>query len=323
MIFYFRSMKPALIALFILTVFAAPAQKTEQYFNYLWKPCYPTFARFYSLTEKTDSGWGRRDYFIHEKALQMVGLYEDSSCQIPNGSFYFFNAAGKLQSAGINRHGKKEGLWLSYHNNGMMSDSIFYADGNPSGTSFAWYENGYLHDSSVYNADGSGVEVSWFDNGNESQAGRFSAGRKMNGKWQFFHANGQVSSLETYQDGALLNKQYFNEDGSTLADTTNKDKLAEFKGGMSGWQHYLEKHLYFPDQYRFTNGDSAIVVVTGTIDETGKMTNVYVSTPFYPAFDKIALSIVSKSPLWSPAIRHNRKVKFTFSQAVSFVQESN
>lgn len=315
-------MKSLLLFILMSAGFSASAQKIEKYFNYLWKQCDPNVSRFYALIEKTDSGWRRRDYFIHERTLQMIGLYEDSACKIPNGTFYFFHGNGNLESEGINVHGKKEGLWLSYHSNGMIHDSTFYVNGNPSGASYAWHENGYLSDSSIFNEDGSGVQVAWFDNGAVAQAGRFSAGRKMNGKWQFFHNNLQLSALETYQDGVLLSKKYFNEDGIEIADTTNKDRSAEFKGGEKGWQHYLEKHLYFPDQYKFTNGDSAVVVVTATIDENGKVTNAFVSTPFYPAFDKIALGAVNKSPLWTPAIFHNRRVKYSFRQAVSFVQQT-
>lgn len=306
----------------MLAAFTAHTQKIEKYYNYLWKQCEPNASRFYSLIEKTDSGWRRRDYFIHERTLQMTGLYEDSTCKIPNGTFYFFHANGILESAGTNVHGKKEGLWLSYYSNGMMHDSTLYANGNPSGASYAWHQNGYLSDSSIYNEDGSGVEVSWFDNGAVSQAGRFSAGRKMNGKWQFFHNNEKLSALETYQEDVLLSKQYFNDDGIEIADTASKDKPAEFKGGLTGWQRYLEKQLYFPDQYKFTNGDSAVVVVTATIDENGKVANAFVSTPFYPAFDRIALGAVTKSPLWTPAISHNRKVKYSFRQAISFVQQT-
>jgi hypothetical protein len=57
------------------------------------------------------------------------------------------------------------------------------------------------------------------------------------------------------------------------------------------------------------------------IDEEGKVQNLYVSIPFHPVFDKIALRMVQESPKWLPAISHNRTVSTWFTQPVSFVQE--
>lgn len=320
-VFYFRNMKTLLIPLFFLAAFSSTAQTTEKYFDYLWKECEPNAARFYTVIEHTDSGWHRSDYFIHEKKLQMDGTYEDADCKIANGFFYYFHANGELESTGKYVHGKKEGLWLSYHPDGLMSDSGMYANGNNTGTRLAWYENGYPRDSAVWNTDGSGIEITWFDNGVPSSGGRYTAGEKPNGKWQFFHSNGKLSAQETYKDGVLTDKQYFDEEGNNMKDTSNSDHPAEFPGGLKAWQKYLTKQLYFPDQYKIVNADSAVVVVAFTIDENGNVTNVFVSTPFYPQFDRIAEGVINKSPKWIPAMQHNRKVKYSLQQAVVFAQE--
>ncbi len=233
--------------------------------------------------------------------------------------YYYSNRS--LQSKGSYTHGKKDGLWLDYYPNGMLRDSIAYNMGNKTGNSYAWHSNGFMQDSAVWNNDGSGVEVSWFDNGNVASAGRFSAGYNQNGKWQFFHKNGKLSALEVYHDGVLTDKQYFDEDGNGIADTTNKDRAAEFPGGMKAWQKYLSKNLYFPTQYKFENADKAVVVVSALIDEDGNISDVEINTPLYPAFDDIALKVVKKSPKWQPAIQHNRRVTYTILQAVYFTQE--
>ncbi|MGI8951919.1 MAG: energy transducer TonB [Chitinophagaceae bacterium] len=313
-------MKSIYIAVCILCSLNSYAQKIEKYFDYQWKETEPNAARFYALIEKTDSGWHRRDYFIHERKLQMDGTYEDSNCKIENGLFYFFYANGELQSAGKYVHGKKQGPWLSFHANKLMNDSTVYENGNPVGTSISWYANGIMSDSAQWNNDGSGVKVSWFENGSVSAAGRYSAGEKLNGKWQFFHKNGRLSSLETYKDSVLVDKEYYDEEGN-LTDTTNKDREATFPAGNKAWQQYLGKHLYFPSQYKIENADKAIVVVDAIIDEEGNVTNVQVSVPLYPAFDQIAVNAVSKSPKWLPAIQHNRRVQYFVRQPVAFAQQ--
>lgn len=313
-------MKARLLVLFVFLNFLASAQKIEEYYDYTWKRCEPANARYYALIEKTDSGWHRRDYFIHEGSLQMDGYYADQECKISNGTFYYFYSNKNLQSKGNYINGKRDGVWLSYYPDQVMSDSSNYFHGNRVGLCLGWHDNGYTSDSAVFNEDGSGVEVNWFDNGNPSSAGRYNAGSKPNGKWQFFHKNGNLSAVEIYNNGNLVSKTLYNEDGTALPDTTSRDREASFPGGVQAWQKFMLKQLWFPDQYKITNADKAVVVVTFTIDEDGNVTDANLLAPFHPAFDNIALKMLAKSPKWIPAIQHNRRVKYRFKQQVTFQQ---
>ena len=313
-------MKLPMCLIFLSVLFNGHAQHYERYYDYRWQPCDAIAARFYTELDKKDSLWERKDYFIHERSLQMKGSYTDTSCKIAQGTFVYYYSNRSLQSQGNYKDGKKDGLWLDYYPNGMMQDSIFYVMGNKTGSAYAWHANGYQQDSAVWNSDGSGVEISWFDNGSVASAGRYSAGYKQNGKWQYFHKNGKLSALELYRDGVLLDKQYFDENGNGM-DTTNKDRAAIFPGGAKAWQNYLSRHLYFPAQYKFENADKAVVVVSAVIDEDGNVTDVEINTPLYPAFDEIALKVIKNSPKWQPAIQHNRRVKYRFLQAVYFTQD--
>jgi TonB family protein len=312
-------MKPLLFLLSIIFSVETFAQKIEKYYDYRWKETTPENARFYGVIKNTDSGWHRIDYFLLERSLQMKGTYEDSACKKPNGEFYYFHSNGRLSQSGRYIHGKKDGLWLSYYYNGMINDSISYSDGHKIGASYRWYENGYPADSTFWNADGSGVAVGWFNNGNPSYAGRYGAGEKKQGQWIYFHRNGKTSATELYKDGVLIDKQYFDEQAN-VTDTVNKDRNASYPGGPKSWQKYLNNQLYFPRDYKLVNGDKAIVVVEATIDEEGNVTDVTVGTPFHPAFDKIAVEVIRKSRQWEPAIQHNRKVRYKIRQPVFFAQ---
>jgi antitoxin component YwqK of YwqJK toxin-antitoxin module len=314
-------MRCRLTALIVMAFFSAASQTTENYYDYNWRPCESAAARFYSTITKTDSGYNRIDYFIREKSLQMTGKYNDIDCKQPNGYFRYFHSNGFEEAEGAYVDGRKQGLWLHYHPNQMMSDSGFYRSGRQLGTSLAWHANGYISDSTTLKEDGSGVQITWFENGELSSAGYYSAGMKQNGKWKYFHNNGVLSAMESYQHGRCLDKIYYDENGKAEADTTNKDRDAEFPGGTQAWLKYLSKKAYFPSQYKITNGDKAVVVVTFAVNEAGKLSDVFVSTPFFPQFDRIAENAVAQSPPWKPAIRHNRKVKSQFRQPVSFVQE--
>jgi antitoxin component YwqK of YwqJK toxin-antitoxin module len=314
-------MKYQFLLALIFFPFISRAQHYERYYDFRWNRVAPEQARFYTELDKVGDLWDRKDYYVFEKSLQMEGSYTDTSCKVEEGYFSYYYPNKSLESYGKYHHGKKDSVWLDYYPNTLMQDSETYKDGSKVGINLAWHSNGYMADSSRWNADGSGIEISWFDNGNPSLAGSFSAGYKQNGRWQYFHKNGKLSALELYDKGRLIDKQYFDEDGKPVLDTTNKDAPATFPGGKDAWKKYILKNIYFPSQYQLANTDKAVVVVTWTIDENGDVTDAHVTTPLFPAFDEIALGIIKESPKWNAALDHNRHVKYTVSQAVYFTQE--
>ena len=130
--------------------------------------------------------------------------------------------------------------------------------------------------------------------------------------------NGKMSSIEIYHDSLLTSKQYFDENGNLMNDTTNTARIAQYPGGIEVWKKYISNKLYFPPGYKIVNSDIATLVVTFTVDENGVIENVFTRVPFDIAFDRIAENVIRKSPKWIPAINHNRKVKCSFSLPVSF-----
>lgn len=312
-----------LAVLFLTISISASAQYAKKYYNYKWEECAPNVARYLSLTTKTDSGYYRRDYYLREKRLQMIGTFSDSLCKVPNGYFTYYYSNGMIKTFGRYKQKKQEGIWIGFHNNGLMSDSANYSNGQPTGTKLTWHPNGYLRDSLSLQEDRSGVMVSWFDNGVPSAAGRCSANLKQDGKWKYYHKNGNLSSVEIYKDSKLVDKQYFNEKGELMKDTTNNDRIAEFKGGMEAWLKYITHKIYFPANYKIINADMAIVVVSFIINEDGDVENVFTSSPFKENFDQIAEKAIKKSPKWIPAMKHNRRVKQKMTQPLCFRNYKN
>lgn len=313
-------MKTTLLPILLILSSAVTAQKITSYYDFQWKQTDVSHARFVSILEHTDSGWHRLDYYVQGPVLQMEGWYEDSACKIRNGKFVYGYPDKKLESTGYYVHNKRQGLCLSYHPNGMMADSGVYEAGKVVGSSMRWYSNGFPSDSAGYHADGSSIEVEWFDNGNPAAAGVWAAGHKRHGRWQFFHSNGQVSAVELYDHGQLVQKQYFDENGQALIDTTTRDHKCTFGKDSTAWLKYLSKNLMFPPDYKITNGDLAAVVVTFTVDADGQVKDAYISIPFYPPFNREALKTITRAPKWQPAIEHNRAVPSVCIQPVVFSQ---
>jgi periplasmic protein TonB len=114
---------------------------------------------------------------------------------------------------------------------------------------------------------------------------------------------------------------YFDEAGNALADTSNNDADAMFKGGKEKWKKFLTKNLEFPYNYNLVNTNVVTVVIAAIIDEEGNILDPYVDTPFNTVFDEEALRVIKKSPKWSPRIDHNRRVRMYVRQPISFAQE--
>ncbi len=305
----------------VLFFFNSVAQKTEAYYDFYWKPCQPTEARFYSTLEKTDSGWLRHDYFIGNQQLQMKALYKDKDCKIKNGYATWYFANGNISMTGRIINDKQEGVCLSFHSNGMIADSASFHLGRPVGARMKWHRNGYPSDSIDHVNDSTDVQVSWFDDGAPAAAGYWVSGKK-NGKWKYFHRNGNVAGIVVYDKDKEITQEYFNEDGSPEKNVAAANTEARFaKGGDEGWLKYLYKNLYWPRDLKFGSGSTATVGISFVVNEEGNVEDVMVSTPFHPEFDKIAVRIITESPKWQPAVDHNRKIKAYRLQPVTFTQE--
>lgn len=311
-------MKKCILCIYIFTAITAAAQKVT-FYDWQWLPCMESQARFVSRMEQTDSGWLRNDIYLGTKKLRMEGLYKDSNCQVPIGTTKAYYTNQNLASEIHYSNGILNGPLINYHYNGMIKDSLFFDNGAPAGTLKSWHSNGYLADSVVNSTDGSAVQVSWFSNGKPSIGGRF-RNELQEGRWRYYHRNGNTAALEEYKAGKLVSRIYFDEGGMQVSDTSNHDRRAMFRGSNSNdrWRKYMENNLEWPKNVKLVNTDTVTVTVVATIDEKGNITDAYVDVPFDPLFDNIVLRVVKRSPKWMPAISHNRYVKDLLIQSVNF-----
>jgi antitoxin component YwqK of YwqJK toxin-antitoxin module len=315
-------MKIFILLILISASVAASAQRSETYYDFYWKPCSAENARYFGILEKTDSGWFRQDYYVNPVRLQMQALYKDKDCEIRNGYCYYFHANGVASIVGRYINGKQEGVCISYYSNGMMSDSALFHNGQVVDKRIRWHRNGYMSDSIARVNDSTEVNVGWFDDGQFAYAGYLIYGKE-NGKWKYYHHNGQVAASEVYRRGEKISAEYFKEDGKQQTDTSNVNRAASFKGGIDAWKKYLEKNLYWPSNLAFTTSATVTIGIDFAIDENGKTMDAEVALPFHDEFDRIALKTIKNCPAWMPAISHNRKVKAWRRQPVSFSQPDN
>jgi Gram-negative bacterial TonB protein C-terminal len=313
-------MKKLIILILVFGTSNCFAQLTIKYFDFVWKETVFKSATFMAEIQKTDSGFYRHDYFLPSHNLQMVGLYKDSACEISNGYFTYYHVNEKVSKKGKYINDEKQGLWLSYHNTGILSDSSFYDKGNGIGMSKGWYRNEVLSDSIIYGKEDSQENYYWFDNGIAFSNGN-KIGDKKIGTWKYFHKNGKVAAIEDYNLDTLKSRLYFDEKEIQIKDTANRDKDATFKKGLEDWRKFIIKNLKTPRDYDPSIKNIITVVIAFTIDEEGNVVDPYVDIPYIKTFDNAAMDLIKKSPKWNPAIDHNRKVKSLYRQPISFALE--
>jgi antitoxin component YwqK of YwqJK toxin-antitoxin module len=302
------------------------AQKfIESYYNYGWKEVVSIDeASYYGYALNTDSGWYRMDFILHhpKNKIQMSGLYKDKENKIKNGVFkwYYFN--GNLKTYGKYIENRKEGLWLNWYSNGSLADSLTYKDGQLVGINKSWYKNDFLKDSLSLDENGNGIYTAWFDDSSPSEAGRYKNYKK-NGVWTYFHKNGKISSKEIYRMDTLISFQLFNEEGNLQNDSIIPSKEPEFKGGERAWNNYCLNNIHFPGSTQLINRDNVVVSIEFTINEEGKVEDVELVIPVHEVFDKKVIQFMKESPQWTPAINHNRRVKYQSNFSVTFSQHFN
>ena len=298
-----NAFRSCLILLLILSFsLMSGAQKiTAKFYDRNWTECEIAKASFYSNVEKTDSGWLRNDYYISTNGLKMTAHFKDSICKVKNGGAMYFFVNDKLESTGTYIDNKREGIYIRYHYNGMMADSASYRNDKPIANRFSWHTNGFMADSIFTKNDSTTVEVQWFDNGNLSEYGYY-INNKKHGKWNYFHKNGTQAAIELNEHGKVISADFFNEDGSVQTDTSRINREAIFKNGIKDWSNYLSGKIYWPEQYKITNSNTATVVTLFIINEDGKIEGYYLDVPFHRLLDNIALDAIKNAPLWKPAL---------------------
>jgi hypothetical protein len=295
------------------------AQETVRYYDLNWKECLPADACFVGKVKRQGDLWEKDDFYTSTGSSQMYGTYRDSSCKIKHGRFAWYYANKQVKETGAYVDGKREGTWLTYHHNGMMKDSTAYRNGSWEGIFLGWHPNGNMKDSATKLANGLSSHVHWFDNGNLSAAG-YRLNGKLHKTWRFYHSNGQLAAEEAYDQGQLVKSAYFTETGEPQTDTSNINRAALFGQQKGDWLKYMYKKAYFPKGFQIVNGTKVIAIVVGTVNESGEVEDAYLEIPIHPRFDGIVLNAVKKSPKWTPAISHNRRVKDYFRQLFTFQQ---
>jgi periplasmic protein TonB len=123
--------------------------------------------------------------------------------------------------------------------------------------------------------------------------------------------------VEGVKDGVIEAPKKADADEDAIHLTVQIE--AEYPGGISAWQRYLNRTFRYPD-YAIENLIAGTVVVQFVVDKEGNVTDVEaISGPDKGGLREEAVRVIKKSGKWTPAIQNGRQVKSYKKQPVTFV----
>ncbi len=138
------------------------------------------------------------------------------------------------------------------------------------------------------------------------------------GEWKFYFPNGQMSSLETYENGNRVREDYWNENGTSLINKSAGERLLpSFSGGQLFMSEYLKKNLQYPAE-AIASRIAGKVVVSFWVNEDGSIGEPKIEESLGAVFDSAVLKMINEMPNWLPARHHNRPAKQMYILPVAF-----
>jgi len=313
------NMKPLLLILSFISYLNSSAQKREELFDYSFKPA--SFgAYYYVVTEREDSIWHRKAYYLSPQSLAMEGWYKDDSCRVENGLFTSFHSTQFPKSRGHYVDGKKEGVWMTWNEKGMLIDSSTYKNEKRSGISMRWHDNGMARDSMNFDENGNGVQVSWYDDGVLASAGFWMQDTLKRGRWKYYHKNSVVMAIEEYVNGKKQACSCYDEKGIQLDSLACMEKEAEPAGGPKGWKNFLELNLQslIREKSNVLRSGDYTVPIRFVVEKDGSLGTFAAFTNYGNGLEQDLIKILKRSAKWTPGMQFGRAVRSYHIQPFTF-----
>ncbi len=121
----------------------------------------------------------------------------------------------------------------------------------------------------------------------------------------------------------------------SLPDTaivTSIDTYPQFRGGVRGWNRFVQQHLNVRDLLQSIDSTSYVdyglrqtAVMEFTVCEDGRVCDVEIvnKSKISPEFAAEALRVMKKSPKWTPAKKDGQGVRTRFKQSITALLEAS
>jgi antitoxin component YwqK of YwqJK toxin-antitoxin module len=308
-----------LLFVFAATLSYAQSDTIITYHLFGGKETAPANAFYYSyITQQKDGLWVRVDFYVHNDSVQMKGRFTDRELKNKTGPFSYYHYNGQLSSAGAYENNKKQGLWLSWAEEGHLTDSFIYKNDvvvygrnfSKEGTASGFWDP---------STGDTVLRKHLAPNGRLSSEGQTYA-NKREGRWKYYDTSGKLMSEAIYQKDSVIASTCYDQGGNIQKGDCIIEREPQVKGGNAAWRRYLERAFAKELPRIGSLADlPGVVMVRFLIDKEGRITDVHVKASTEPRLNEVAIRIVSNGPLWEPGIQHNRKVRSYHTQPVVFM----
>jgi len=314
------------------------------YYDYNFEKTNSKNAFYFSL-ESIDSVGNYKVEFYKEldNQLHAVKTFKTKKMNVLDGKYEIYQANNKLKESGLYVNGEKNGIWKYYHEygnvevektyqngdkldgpyikfyeNGDTSEYGNYQDGNRFGKWLAIHKNGNLKSEQFFLVDGirTGNWKEFYEAGGLKSEGEY-LNDSLNGIWKWYHPNGQPSSIEEYNNGALVQFQFYNDEGKEENYSDLPYIAPEFSGGKNDLLSFLAKNINYPPVAQ-ENGIQGRVVLKLEVTLSGHIVDVEILKDIGGGCGEETVRVVKKMPKWSKSVNHNLPFNLSYILPVKF-----
>lgn len=95
------------------------------------------------------------------------------------------------------------------------------------------------------------------------------------------------------------------------------DTMPQFPGGNTELMKYIHSSMQYPEKAK-KDGVEGLVITKFTVDEKGKISDIYVAYSVSPLLEQEALRLVKKMPKWTPGKQDGQLVPVKVTMPIMF-----
>lgn len=105
-------------------------------------------------------------------------------------------------------------------------------------------------------------------------------------------------------------------------ETGNNEKVALFPGGKDAVEQYMKENMQYPPE-ALRKDIQGRVIVSFTVDKSGKIKDAKVIRSIHPLIDTEALRLIKNMPNWKPAVINEGAINTKQTLPVMFINNND
>lgn len=249
--------------------------------------------------------------------LLQSAWYKDKNLREPDGIFETFHENGMAKDSGLFEKKVKQGTFKGWYEDGELQYIYHYRNGIKIDTSYELSNNGSLSEITIADKEGNGIFQVYHKNGTIRLIGRVKNGKR-EGQFVFKAEDGSKIMDLVYVKDSVIQAQCFNTDGVTpLGGECVFERVPEFPGGVKGWTNFLGYYLKYPEN-AINRNIQGVVRVQFMVFKDGSIDGLKIISSPDESLSEEVIRLMRESPRWKPARQFNEPVLYRHVQEVVF-----